>query len=357
MSTSGSFNGSNGSDGEGYYFEWSLASQNQAANTSTISWRCGWRFVENGCRGLRLGQAIVNGTTVYNDTDSGDGVHVHVSGHDHRPKLQTASGTLTIAHNSDGTKTFSASGHMTGWEGQYSSGSGSWALTAIPRISNPPSTPVLSAITSTSVTVTFTDGTGGATIDSRQIGYGTDPSTPTTTVSSDGSDTITGLTPGTVYYFWARTHNVAGYSAWSSRAMTTTLRVPYAPSAPIYSNVQQTAVTVSFTLNGDGGSAITGYSISYGKTSSANTTVVSATALTKDITDLDPGAVYYFKVRANNAVGNGDWSAVSSVMLVAGAWVKVGTTQQRAVPWVKVSGTWKVAKPWVRVAGTWRESI
>lgn len=356
MSTSGSFNGNSGSDGEGYYFEWSLTSQNQTANTSTISWRCGWRFVDNGCRGLRLGKAIVNGTTVYNDTDSGDGVHSYTSGHDHRPKLQTASGTITIAHNSDGTKTFSASGNMTGWQGQLSSGSGSWALPTIPRFSSPPTTPVLSAITSTSITVTFTDGTGGAPIDSRQIGYGTDPDTVQTTVASDGSDSISGLTPGTTYYFWARTHNSAGYSGWSARATGVTLRVPYAPSAPTYSNVKQTSATVSSTLNGDGGSAITGYQLSYGKTSSADTTIISIGSLSSNVTGLDPGALYYFRVRAINAVGNGDWSAISSVTLVAGAWVKQGTTWKRAVPWVRQGGVWKVARPWGRVAGVWRES-
>lgn len=356
MATSGSFNGNSGSDGEGYYFEWTLSSQNESANTSTISWKCGWRFVDNSCRGLRLGKAIVNGTTVYNDTDSGDGVHSFVSGHNHRPKLQTASGTITISHTSDGTKTFSASGNMTGWEGQLSSGSSSWALPTIPRLSSAPSAPTLSAITSTSVDVTFTDGTGGAAIDSRQIGYGTDPSTPGTTVSSDGSDTITGLTPGTTYYFWARTHNVAGYSPWSGRSTAVTLRVPYAPSAVTYSSIKQTSVTTAFTLNGDGGSAITAYQLSYGLTSSADTTTAIVTSLSNSVTGLNPGALYYFKVRAQNSIGWGDWSAISNVTLVAGAWVKDGVVWKRAVPWVRDGGVWKVAKPWGRVAGVWRES-
>lgn len=357
MSTFGSFNGSTGSDGEGYYFEWSLVSQNVAANTSTISWKCGWRFDDNGCRGLRLGRAVVNGTTVYNDTDGGDGVHTHVSGHNHRPKLQTASGTITIAHNSDGTKTFSASGNMTGWQGQFSSGSASWALTTIPRFSSPPSKPLPSAITSTSVTITFTDGSGGAPIDSRQIGYGTDLITVGTTVSSDGSDTISGLTPGVTYYFWARTHNSAGFSAWSPKTTVVTLRVPFAPSAVVLTNVQQKTVTASFSPNDDGGSAITGYQLGYGKTSSADTTTVSLGSLSTSVTGLDAGQKYYFRVRALNDVGSGDWSEISNVTLSAGVWVKDGVTWKRAVPWVKVGGVWKVAKPWGRVTGVWRESL
>ena len=61
-----------------------------------------------------------------------------------------------------------------------------------------PSTPILSSITSTSVGATFTDGSnGGAAIDSRQLGWGTNTSAPTSTGASDGSDTKTGLSPGT----------------------------------------------------------------------------------------------------------------------------------------------------------------
>lgn len=88
---------------------------------------------------------------------------------------------------------------------------------------SPPSKPVLSQLDHDSVYVTFNDGAnGGATITSRQIGWGTSSSAPQSTMSSDRSDTVSGLAPGTKYYFWARTYNVKGWSNWSARAEAVT---------------------------------------------------------------------------------------------------------------------------------------
>lgn len=64
---------------------------------------------------------------------------------------------------------------------------------------------------------------GGAAIDSYQIGYGLSSGNPTTFISSGGTSTITGLSPGTTYYVWSRAHNSVGYSPWSARLSTTTV--------------------------------------------------------------------------------------------------------------------------------------
>lgn len=91
---------------------------------------------------------------------------------------------------------------------------------------SPPSVVTLSSITSNSVHGSFSDGANnGDSIDTRQIGYGTSSSSPQSTVTSDKTTTITGLAPGTKYYFWARTHNSKGWSSWGPRSETTTLSV------------------------------------------------------------------------------------------------------------------------------------
>ncbi len=222
-----------------------------------------------------------------------------------------------------------------------------------------PSQPVLSSITSTSVFVTFTDGSnGGAAIDSRQIGWGTSSTTPSSTMSSDGSDTISGLTPGTTYYVWARTHNAKGFSAWSVRSTFTTTRVPDAPSTPVISNIGPTSVTASWTPNGNGGAAITGYQVSYGTSSDgtghATTGIVSSPL---NISGLTPGVKYYFAVRAQNNVGFGPYSAFANATTIAGIRIKVGTVWKFAVPYVRVGGVWKLARPWTKTAGVWKETI
>ena len=220
-----------------------------------------------------------------------------------------------------------------------------------------PTTPVISNITSTSVYATFSDGSnGGDAIDARQIGYGTSSTSVQHTVASDRSTTISGLTPGTTYYFWARTHNSEGWSAWSGRATAKTLEVPDPPTAPLLAAVRMTSVDVAFTANGNGGSPITGYEVGYSTSASGSpTTAISATS-PKTVTGLTPGTLYYFRTRAKSSVGWSAWSAATSIRTLAGAYVKVGAEWKLAVPYVKVDGVWKLAEPWTKSVGVWKRT-
>lgn len=83
----------------------------------------------------------------------------------------------------------------------------------------------------TSVELIFSDrGTGGSAILERQIGYGTSPTKVMFTAKAvPGKEptwafnTIKGLSMGTTWYFWARSRNAAGWSAWSPRLSVRTL--------------------------------------------------------------------------------------------------------------------------------------
>lgn len=231
---------------------------------------------------------------------------------------------------------------------------------AIERATVPsaPSKPVISSIKATSFIATFTDGSnGGASINSRQLAYSpTADRADGEIISSDGSTTISGLTPGTLYRIWARTHNSEGYGAWSSAATATTLKTPGAPSTPLLSSVQATSVDVAFSANESGGSTITGYQIGYGTSSSTPTTIVAARS-PQVVTGLTPGTMYYFFVRAQNSVGWSAWSGAASVRTVAGAYIQDGSTVKLAVPYVRDGGVWKIAEPWVRTVGVWKRTI
>lgn len=221
---------------------------------------------------------------------------------------------------------------------------------------NPPSIVTLSSITSNSVYGTFSDGANnGAAIDTRVIGYGTSSTSVQKEVVSDRSTTITGLLPGTTYYFWARTHNAKGWSAWGPRSSTKTLNVPSAPSAPVISGVTPTSAVISWSPPANNGAAIVEYQVGYGTSSTGPSTTVSATASPKTISGLAPGTRYYFWVRARNSVGWGAWSAASSNQTIAGARIQVGGVWKIAVPYVKVNGVWKLARPWARSAGVWKQ--
>lgn len=80
-----------------------------------------------------------------------------------------------------------------------------------------PSNPTFTNVGPVSVGVNWTpNGNGGASIDNYEVGYALTNSTPTSFVTSTTSPKIvTGLTPGTVYYFWVRAHNSVGWGAYS----------------------------------------------------------------------------------------------------------------------------------------------
>ena len=99
MATNGSFN-TTGYQGRYLTFAWSLASQSPANNTSTISWSLkGAGQAQSSWYNAGNFKVVINGAVVYSSAT--------------RIKLYNgtvvASGSYTIPHNADGSKTFTAS--------------------------------------------------------------------------------------------------------------------------------------------------------------------------------------------------------------------------------------------------------
>lgn len=128
MATSGQVS-SNGYEGRYITFFWSLTSQNNKANTSTIAWRLEGDGTGQSSR-YKAGnfKVVIDGTTVYSTSQDSriwlyDGTVV-------------TSGNYTFTHNTQGQKSFSVSIQA----GIYTyavncKGSGSFALPTIPRTS------------------------------------------------------------------------------------------------------------------------------------------------------------------------------------------------------------------------------
>jgi len=227
-------------------------------------------------------------------------------------------------------------------------------------VPDPPGAVTFTSLTSTSLTASFTDpaDNGGLSITTRQIAYSKVNSTASglTLVTSDRSTAITGLSPKTTYYFWARVFNSKGWSGWSSVRSVKTYAVPDAPASVTFTNVKQISVDAAFKDNANNGVSITTRQIAY---NTANT-LTGATSITSDgstsITGLKPGLKYYFWARTYNSIGWSAYSPVTSVQLRAGAFVIVNGVPKPAVPYVNVNGVWKVAKPWQRNGDIWKES-
>ncbi len=212
-------------------------------------------------------------------------------------------------------------------------------------------------------------GNGGLAIDQFQVRYDEDSSASSPNYQSDdnldGWFWIEGLTKGTRYYFWVRTHNAKGWSPWSERSTVITLTEPTYPGMPEIIGSSLTSVTLRIADAFSRDTPILERQIGYGKSSAAPTLFQSfpTGSLTITIPNLEVGARYYFWARARNKVGWGPWSARrdNSTLQVPGVWYFIKDVDNNIVPkyalvYVKVSGVWRVGVPMVKIAGMWKPS-
>jgi hypothetical protein len=161
---------------------------------------------------------------------------------------------------------------------------------------------------------------GGPTTSYKITPYiGSTAQTPTTITGSPPatSTTITGLTADTTYTFTVQAINGAGSGPVSSPSNAVTPTSTTAPTAPanVTAVSASSSATVSWTAAGDGGSPITGSTVTpYIGTTAQTPVQVSGTAASKTVTGLTNGTSYTFKVSSTNAVGTGPQSSASNAV-------------------------------------------
>ena len=131
MSTSGIVK-TNVKYGSYFWVKWEISgSQDIANNRTTIAWSCGLHPEEEYyTNAVKMNAVTINGTQVYSG-----GTYSDITDYKDRT---FASGTLTIPHNSDGSKSFTIS-EVSGWiygNGNYYGEAKSFTLPTIPRASS-----------------------------------------------------------------------------------------------------------------------------------------------------------------------------------------------------------------------------
>ena len=132
-----------------------------------------------------------------------------------------------------------------------------------------------------------------------------------TVTSTKTSTTITGLTAGTLYTFAVTATNAVGVSQSMSKTATT-WAVPGAP-AGVTATAGKGSATVSWKAPANGGSPITGYTV----TVIPGNKTVTSTKTSTTISGLSVGKKYTFAVTAKNIVGTSPSASSKPVTLKA----------------------------------------
>ncbi|HEY3924872.1 MAG TPA: fibronectin type III domain-containing protein [Acidothermaceae bacterium] len=181
-----------------------------------------------------------------------------------------------------------------------------------------PDAPTIVSATSgnTEVIVTWTaPADGGSAITGYTVTASPGPGTATTAGATSAA--VAGLTNGTPYTFTVTATNSIGTSVPSDPSAAV-MPAPTVPAAPTGANAVagDGQATVSWTdPNNDGGSAITGYTV----TTSPGGTTTHATDTPVLIAGLTDGTSYTFTITATNSVGPSAESAASAAVIPAGA--------------------------------------
>ena len=139
------------------------------------------------------------------------------------------------------------------------------------------------------------------------------------------SEVVTGLLPGTTYYYRVTARNSSGSSVASNVVQLSTL-----PSTPIAASATNITST-SFTANWGAVSGASNYRIDVSTNSAFTNFVAGYNGLTvttnfKDINGLTAGAIYYYRVRSTNASGTSSNSNVVSIQLPPSTPIAVNAT-------------------------------
>ena len=171
-----------------------------------------------------------------------------------------------------------------------------------------PTNPTSSAVTASSITLTWTAGTG--VVDTYEVSSDGGTNWIDST-SADTSHSFTGLSANTAYTLQVRAKNRAGDSSAASAASVKTL--PAAPTSPTTSSITATSITLSWTASVGGADT---YEVS---ADGSAWTDAGGGDTNHVFSSLDANTSYTLQVRAKNATGASSAASAAAVTTLPSA--------------------------------------
>lgn len=290
-------------------------STNSAANTSVVTWSL--TLSEQGdtdfYRNFHDGtySVVIDGTTVKNITDWDYDLRGSAT------SVSLGSGTRTITHGTNGSKTISVSASANGQSPLGSASvSGSLALTDFVFVPSAPAAPSLTRNSAgTSVTVVSAVASSAVSVTDYDLRWSYNGSTWTTVtgIGTDRTHVVTVTSTSTVYV-QTRAISSEGTGAWSNSSS-----VVGVPTAPATITATRTGRDVTVTAGSATGSGISSYSVQYSTNGGSTwSTAVTMTSQAHTYTALTPALTYVFRVYATNSIGNSATTQSADVFVPAG---------------------------------------
>ena len=342
-----------------------VASQDVAANTSTVSWVLAIKTGSTYYNAKHTGNVVVGGVTVWSASST-----TYNSSPSNNTKT-IASGSRTYAHANDGKLTLACSATLrtdsqgSSWSLPTVSLSGSYVLPAISRVPGSPATPTV-VVNNAARTITVTSAVAPSTLPVLEYRIWHRFSRNNAPYSEWGATTANSsrqatISPGAVpvtYQFCTSARNSLG---WGALSPTVTLAVAYIPDKAGVPTVVETPSTRSLTITAPvaaaGGSPITGYQIRRKNDHNQPDWTNHAADANRSLTFVPdkPLTTWEFQARASTAAGWGPWSDSRVFTTMGnGPTVRVGGVWKNASAYVKVNGVWQAALCYVRHNGVWK---
>ena len=204
-------------------------------------------------------------------------------------------------------------------------------IVSITTLAGPPHEPTnltASAATATGASLAWVapSNTGGVRLSDYQIQLSRDGGNTWTTVTKRVSTSVTlaltGLASATTYQVRVAAVNARGAGATATTSFTTLAGPPSAPTNLRSSDVTGTTATIAWDLPpSNGGSAITNYRVEVSSNCSTYTFLprTASNSLAQNVTNLQPGLRYCFRVSTITAVGTSTASTVLNLTTIGSA--------------------------------------